>query len=477
MDRYLVPVEPSPETVKPPSRIRWKRTVLELNGRFELSYRRDSLALLVQSYSEVGAFPHLYHINGAPCATHVNRIMNATAINQQFVSGRYGVSALDFDKKGIFLASVTKSGCLMVHDFESLYCMSNERPKFLEDETKHLLHIFPCQQLDAVRWNPANQDEVACTSLKRNEVLIFDIAYISSEPIEVLRKRPTLSIHGSDTHKGFSDVIFPTNGDSSVIASDTHGSVHVWDRRANNLPCLELATNSRAALNSIELHYDNQIIFGADKHGVVHIWDLRGGRISTAFISNKEPYALPLASIKLASLLERIELLKAQSDIVMMEIHSIDKDPSSAHRLAFHLDDGWSGVLEVSSTKVTHIHCPPPAWLNDSNLSANLSYLRKPSWISATGIYAVGSSFNDGLYLLDFCPDPSSPSHVDYRDDKASTFRVRQNRFVATSEPITACAVHPSNGSIVAGTKQASLLLVSQKQKSWKGEDDCLTNN
>ncbi|XVF04660.1 hypothetical protein REPUB_Repub05bG0104100 [Reevesia pubescens] len=41
--------------------------------------------------------PHFYHIDGKPCQTH-----------------------------GIYLVSVTKSGCSTVHDFETLYCQSND---------------------------------------------------------------------------------------------------------------------------------------------------------------------------------------------------------------------------------------------------------------------------------------------------------------------------------------------------------------
>ncbi|GFP82067.1 protein tesmin/tso1-like cxc 2 [Phtheirospermum japonicum] len=74
-----------------------------------------------------------------------------------------------------------------------------------------------CQQLDVVRWNLANQDEIACTSMKSSEVHIYDIGYISSEPVEVLRKRPNITVHGFNVHKGFFDIAFSFDENSRSI--------------------------------------------------------------------------------------------------------------------------------------------------------------------------------------------------------------------------------------------------------------------
>ncbi|KAE8009168.1 hypothetical protein FH972_005620 [Carpinus fangiana] len=471
MDKYLTPLKPSPEIPKPIQRHRWKRMAVELNGRFEPKYRHEISGLLMQSYSEIGAFPHSYHVDGVPCRSHMNMIDNGARIDSQMPIRKQGISALEFDNKGIYLASVTKSGCLTVHEFEALYCQSNESlPSSKEDETKHLMHLSLRQQLDVVRWNCTNQDEVACTSTKCNAVLIFDIGYVSSEPVEILKTRNTVTVHGSDIHKGLSDIAFTSIDDSRLLASDTYGVVSVWDRRTSTLPCLELTTNSHSTLNSIEMNVENQIIFGAGKHGIIYMWDLRGGRGSTAFQSHKEACHAPLTSLKLASMLEKIEPLKAQSHIVSKEIHSIDLDPSCPYQLAFHLDDGWSGVLDIYNFQVTHVHCPPPAWLNDSNDSSDLLGLRKPSWLPTYSIYAVGSSSDKGIHLLDFYPDPSSPSYVDHNENIESVSGVnhqnKQNRFVPLSEGVTACAAHPLNGTIVVGTKHSSLLMISQKHQS-----------
>ncbi|XP_019448585.1 PREDICTED: uncharacterized protein LOC109351559 isoform X1 [Lupinus angustifolius] len=475
MDKFLVPLKPSiEERVKPSHRRRWKRCSVELNGKFEPNYRHEMMNLLMRSYSEVGVFPHLYHqYEAVPCRSHMSRVVSEA--NGDGISlFRQGISAVDFDNKGIYLASVTKSGCLTVHDFEALYSQKRELTCLKEDESKHILHLSRNRQLDAVKWNPLNQDEVVCASVQSNEALIFDIGYVSSEPVEVLRTRQASTVHGSTIYKGLSDIAFTTN-DPRIIASDTHGAINIWDRRVKALPCLELTSTSHDTLNSIQLNEENQIIFGAGRHGVVHVWDIRGGRASTTFQSLKEICHPPLTSFKLATLLEKIGSLKAQTDIVPKEIHSIDFNPSCLNQLAFHLNDGWSGVLDINNFQVTHIHCPPPAWLNNSYVPADLSYIRKPSWLSTCSIYLVGSSSDCGIHLLDFYPTISSPSHVDYKEDMQGISRVNnqnnQNKFIPLSERVISCAAHPLYNAIVAGTERTSLLVISQRHESCRGED------
>ncbi|CAN4119837.1 unnamed protein product [Withania somnifera] len=463
MDKYLVPSNPS--SINPSSSKR--------------KYQHDVYGLLMQSYSEVTVLPHAYHINGAPCQTHVNWFLGGADSNYSqnplvsVCSSILHFSASSF-WQGIYLASVTKSGCLNVHDYESLYCNVHIGSK--EDETKQLLHISTGQQLDVVRWNVSNQDEVACTSMKSSEVCIFDIGYVSSEPVEVLRKRHSISVHGYSVHKGFSDVAFCSNDDSRLLASDVSGVINIWDRRASDLPCLELATNSSSPLNSIKLNADDQVIFGASKQGTIYMWDIRGGRSSAAFQNNRVVSYSPMTAVKLAYELERISSLKAQSNIISKEIHSIDINPSCQYQAAFHLDDGWSGVLDVHSLKVTHIHCPPPPWLDDLNDLAYVHCLRKPSWIPAYSIYVVGSLSSNGLHLLDFYPDRSSPCHVDFNEEMQELCGVKsqhkQNQFIPTTESVTACITHPSSGTIVVGTKHSSLLVISQTGKSFQGAYD-----
>ncbi|KAJ9540424.1 hypothetical protein OSB04_026930 [Centaurea solstitialis] len=506
MEKYAVPVAQI-EVVnpRPITRSQWKRSRIELTGKPERSYHHDVSPLLMRSYSEINMTTFGYSLD-----------ISSTR--------QLGVTALEFDSKGIYLASVTKTGCLTVHEFESLYCQSNKsvlRPE--EDEGKHLLHISLPSSVDLVRWNPTNQDEVACSSLSNNEVRIFDIGYISSEPTEVLRKRPTVTVHGGSVRKGLSDIAFLednsrlpsvtlcgsyrtnylTSGNSHlyyfdsvcskagfsasnwlcnnmchdllnrVLASDTCGAISIWDRRASDLPQTGLATNANSGLTSIQLSGD-QCVYGASKSGFIYIWDLRGGRSSAAFQSHNEVHSSPVTSLKLASMLNKIGLLKAQSNILPKEIQSININPSCPYQLGFHLDDGWSGVLDMHDFQVTHIHCPPPPWLDETDDGIPIFSSRKPSWLPKHSIYAVGSSSSNGIHLLDFYPHTSSPCHVDHDESKngQGSYQRKQNKFVPLSEHVTACTTHPLNGTIVAGTMEASLLMISQKHISCKKGDE-----
>ncbi|KAF8041160.1 hypothetical protein BT93_B3167 [Corymbia citriodora subsp. variegata] len=384
-----------------------------------------------------------------------------------------GISCMDFDDKGYYLASVTKSGCLTIHDFETLYCQSNQ-PCSKEVEPKHVMHISSPEQLDVVRWNVAYPNEVVCSSLKNNEISLYDIGYVSSEPVEILKTRPSLNARGSDIQKGFSDITFAPTNALKLFASDTHGAVNLWDRRVGPLPYLELTTGSHDSLNSLQLNTESQIIFAAGKRGKIYMWDLRLGTTASVLRNPREVQSSPLMSFKVSAMLDKIETLKEQSDIVTREVHSIDLDPSCPYQLAFHLDDGWSGVLDLHNHCVTHIHCPPPAWLRGADLSSNLFYLRKPAWLPTYSVYVVPSVPENGIHLLDFFPDVSSPSHVDHLEDTRGSSKVssrtRRNRSIPLSEGVTACAAHPASGSIIAGTELASVLVISQKHERLSGE-------
>lgn len=129
MDKFLVAVPPSadegPKAPQPPPRRwhRWSRIAVELDGHIDARFRHRESRRLLDSLAEIRTFEHKYYTHGEErCPTHVNRMINASTFAGCYHSAREGVSAMEFDKKGIYLASVTNSGCLTVHDFETLYC-------------------------------------------------------------------------------------------------------------------------------------------------------------------------------------------------------------------------------------------------------------------------------------------------------------------------------------------------------------------
>ncbi|KAK3154507.1 hypothetical protein QOZ80_2BG0191370 [Eleusine coracana subsp. coracana] len=418
MEKFLEAAPPkSGEGLAPPPlrRHQWRRIAVELDGRIDARFRHRESRLLLESFTEVGAFEHKYYAYSEErCKTYVDRMINASTMH--FNPVREGVSAIEFDKKGIYLASVTFSGCLTVHDFETLYC-SKYGPSYSlpDDSSNYLLHIPNPNPLNVVRWNPGNQDEVACTSSQSEKIFLFDIGYVSSAPTEILQKgKSKFPALYSESRKSLTDLAFASDDKSRIFASGLDGAVYMWDRRLSKTHCFELTASPESQFNSIKLNSDNQTVFGASKNGTIYAWDLRGGRTSAAFQSHNE--IQPLLSVKISTLLGKIASLKEQSNIVSSPILSIDFNPCCSYQLAFHLEDGWSGVLNVNSLIVTHLHCPPPAWLDGMDLALQ-KHLSKPTWLPTSSIYAVGSYSHDGIYLLDFHPDTSAACHVDYCEE------------------------------------------------------------
>ncbi|CAL4886996.1 unnamed protein product [Urochloa decumbens] len=443
MDKFLVapPLHsgddpaPPPPPPPPPRRHRWRRIAVELDGRIDARFRHRESRLLLDSFAEVGAFDHKYYMHGEErCRTYVDRMISASTMN---LPPREGVSAIEFDKKGIYFASVTFSGCLTVHDFETLYCSIYGRSCSMpDDSSNYVLHISNKISLNAIRWNPGNQDEIACTSTQSDKVFLFDIGYVSSAPTEILQKgKSKFPALYSESRKSLTDIAFTSDDNSRIFASGLDGAVYMWDRRSSKTHCLELMAPQESQFNTVKLSVDNRV--------------------------------QQLSSVKVSTLLGKIASLKEQSNIISSPILSIDFNPSCSYQLAFHLDDGWSGVLNVNNLSVTHLHCPPPAWLESMDLVSQ-KQLRKPTWLPTSSIYAVGSSSYDGIYLLDFHPDTSSACHVDYKEEKRGLEENQpaENKLVPLSQRVLSCAAHPLSHTIIAGTQFSSLLMLSQKHEA-----------
>ncbi|OEL37097.1 hypothetical protein BAE44_0001882, partial [Dichanthelium oligosanthes] len=398
MDKFLVAAPPrsgeEPAPPPPPRRHQWRRIAVELDGHIDARFRHRESRLLLDSFAEVDRM-----ISASTMNFHPARWTDKLVL---LYLDREGISAMEFDKKGIYLASVTFSGCLTVHDFETLYCSIYGRSCSMpDDSSNYVLHLSNRIPLNAVRWNPGNQDEIACTSSQSDKVFLFDIGYVSSAPTEVLQKgKSKFPALYSESRKSLTDIAFTSDDESRIFASGLDGAVYMWDRRSSKMHCLELVAPPESQFNTVKLSVDNRV--------------------------------QQLSSVKISTLLGKIASLKEQSNIVSSPILSIDFNPSCSYQLAFHLDDGWESTDLVLQKQ-----------------------LRKPTWLPTSSIYAVGSSSYDGIYLLDFHPDTSSACHVDYKEETRS-FEENQpaeNKFVPLSQRVLSCAAHPLSHTIIAGTQ------------------------
>ncbi|KAI5073143.1 hypothetical protein GOP47_0011156 [Adiantum capillus-veneris] len=467
-DRHAAAEVPSRE----PRLITWKHALTEVTGRIDSSLKHAVLQTMLRSLSEIGSFPQYVDSQGLPHSRSEHGFRLHQSSSSQYVSPpflgtriiyRPYISGLAFDCKGVYLAAVTNNGSLAVHDYESLICHAQGSKK---TSMMAVMQLLVCPHLEAVAWNPQNQDEVACVAGYVGKVFCYDISRVSDDPSQVLK----VSANAEKVEStGLSDLAFCKLGEKRILASGRkHGEIYVWDRRINTIPQLVLSSSQHGQLNTLALTRDEQVVYAGSSSGHFLAWDLRGGKSSTAFITPGVVYNPPFAAWKMTTLLEQIPSLTAQTAIEMSGIQSISLNQGCEQQLAFHLLNGWSGVLDLSGLKVTHIHCPPPPWCSvegegDCVLKkAVLLLRRKPTWLSANSIYACPSFSSSKIKLLDFDLGPSSPHTVEGTEDEALAEHVE----VSTSAPVTTCAAHPLNDQFVAGTIEASILVFGDKRES-----------
>ncbi|KMZ56851.1 hypothetical protein ZOSMA_90G00210 [Zostera marina] len=256
MEKFLVPSINKPSRSVPIRMRLWDRPAVEVDGRLSREYRHKACQLFAHSCTEVGGLKH----GGIGDYCRTNMANDITVGGEPMFTDRRGVMGLEFDSKGVYLACVTKSGCLTVHDFDALYFSMNHPPSSsLKNETSQILHLYEPRALYGVRWNPENQNEIACSAscLSGRVICLYDISYISSQPFEMLKRQISRP-------EEFTDMTFTSDG-RRLIASDIGGNISIWDRNASNYPSIELTANPRtssksymAGLRSIQLDVENR---------------------------------------------------------------------------------------------------------------------------------------------------------------------------------------------------------------------------
>ncbi|XP_024378581.1 uncharacterized protein [Physcomitrium patens] len=460
------------------SRQKWKAAAYQVDGKLPAAYKHFLLNALLQSYSEMGSFPQSNLSRDFPPPVHapvwqgsvVDTLSSFTEIvgmasGNTFFTSRPIVTCVEFDAQGVYVASVSSNGCLSIHDFETLYCTSG-------DKVKPTVHVHTRHKLEGVRWNPNNQDEVACVASGSSSLYLYDIASYSQTPRQILEYR---SKHHRGQPASLFDLSYCTMDKDRIIACGNDSNVHVWDRRVGKLPTMSIPAPIAGDLNSIQLSRDEQLVFAGTEGGHIILWDLRGGRNSAAFVAPGESYHPPLRSMKLSTLLQDIPDLKAQTNIENSSIHSISFSPSCGHHLGFHLNNGWSGVLNILDFSVTHIHCPPPPWIEHECAPWLTIRRRRPAWLTSYPVYAVGCTMECHINVLDFTSSPTSQCSVNSNSHiLQSSVEGKWRKQLHTSEPVVAIAAHPTHDSLLAGTQAGSLLLIAQKKKSAATEEEAL---
>uniref|UniRef100_H3HBX0 Uncharacterized protein n=1 Tax=Phytophthora ramorum TaxID=164328 RepID=H3HBX0_PHYRM len=220
---------------------------------------------------------------------------------------RFYASCLEFDAQGVLLAAGASNGIVALYDFDDVFHRSlnlgqvrkdEEEPSAadtdvtevqqevkLPDEILHPIHtIFTPFEVKCIRWNPSNEDEIACSFSNRNEIHLFNLRKFPSKPHKVLKSsnHPSSGIRPPGMMKQKSRA-----RTTNVIAGDTDGAIRMWDVRSPMRPIWSFLTGSQP-INSIVLSPNKQCVICGNEAGMLMTYDIQH-KIVPAFGSKPVP--------------------------------------------------------------------------------------------------------------------------------------------------------------------------------------------
>ena len=430
----------------------------------KLRRRHDAFGVSVGNLRELGV-------------AHLPRARRETT-----AAAAYGDPALAvaFDAGGRFLAAASESGGLCVLPFDTLRVSDGER--FQPRWTRRGLGDSGSVQrtLSSLAWGGGGADGgaesafLATTSPDSDAVEVLDArvgrtARIVSSGGAGLgsgggaRTRDTgnaprlvAPLVGGGENEGLLDVCFaPGAGGVSFAASGRKGRVFLWDARCAAAPRATLhapgasAASSKAAVRCVRFGCDGQTVLAGTGAGEIHVWDLRGGSgsgfsktskgaFSNAFsVASRRTTSFPvLFTTRVADALALAPTLSGGHldaparrlwvDAMRSGVDWCEQDPHDPRRVGFHLNSGWSGVLDLASRDAagvptaTHAHCPEPLYAPGADGAAPvlapglsqpaLAHRRTAAWLtngargSKCAALLVGCPGTSGVRALDFSP-------------------------------------------------------------------------
>lgn len=275
----------------------------------------------------------------------------------------------------------------------------------------------PLCKLHSAKWNPRNQNMVGIACSGSSHVMVYDLGHTQGSPFQRL-SMPARNSGGLAA--GDMDFFTASSHGYALLAGGLSGNVFLWDLRASNKsPSATLHSMHGGGITCLQLIENDYAVLAGTEHGEIRSWDLRkGGGAAVTFggVLYQHP-SIMCVSLRNA-LLDIPGLALECGGIPICSIHSFMLDPSDPARLGFHLGCGWSGVFDMSSETITHIHAPAQPLLDNENDSVNgLVQLeeveasrirRKASWTRDGRRFIVPSRQEDSLLFLDFQASPWS---------------------------------------------------------------------
>eukprot|EP00898_Chlorokybus_atmophyticus_P005188 jgi/Chlat1/5670/Chrsp37S05469 len=456
---------------------RFSYTHPELKGSLAIWHKHYFIRKSFQAYQQLLVCPVA---SGRLLAT--NQTWQAQVLPhaaRQFSFNRWArgtVRSVEFDEQGYLLVAARADGRLAVFNHDKLAASAGPAPSSSACQPEATAQAP--DDLACAYWNPTNQDEVVCAGPFSSEVWIYNFGLAQDTPCQVLRQKDKSNAPGERAR--VQDVACFKLGRHRVAAASESGAVYLWDTRTAHRSSKLEAVRGADTLNTVELSADEQVVFAGGANGVVYSWDIRGGR-SAAFSSTWEEYHPPLSSLNISSGLDAVPTLRDQAIIASSAIHAINLDPWDHRQLGFHLNNGWSGSIDLNTWSIAHVHCPPPPWdciddIGQENQCAGVMRARcprRPTWVKTESMFCAPSAADNAVVVIDFARHPLSQSYL--HNARGCTLEGNKATPISipTASPVSSVAVHPATDDIVAGTESGQLLLLGHRWTSVSDNDDC----
>mmetsp|Transcript_45684 Transcript_45684/g.74503 ORF Transcript_45684/g.74503 Transcript_45684/m.74503 type:complete len:450 (+) Transcript_45684:224-1573(+) len=366
------------------------------------------------------------------------------------------VAEVQFDQSGELLASGGYAGELAIYSFDR-YLTYRTLLRTSQGDTTHLelrplLQVNIEQKLSGLRWNPANQNEVALSFSSLRDLHIYDLSVCGNEPTQKLE---------CGEGGGFFDVCFIADKPDQVVAGSRDGGVRIWDSRKSKRPRKLLHASSArgnsvtASICSLLPSSDGVSLTCGTSDGDIIVWDLRHpATVVKSFnishlLSSDNPSTIPGPStLPLRS--DWVPLKMAPYRVV---VHSMTLHPLCSRHVAVQLANSTSALINIDTCSLTSRFVPKDTDLNSAS-HKNLAR-RKASFSPSDGTFFTGVAGLNTLSLVDFCPsscalaDPLSP----------------HNSALKVPAAVVSTAFHPYLDWLVCGLANNGLCAVGYREK------------
>jgi hypothetical protein len=361
------------------------------------------------------------------------------------------IQCAQFDSTGELLITGSDDGTVLIHSGEALQqaawnaSFTNLNTKNIRNSTRNgngtsipgsAVKVDPLLALHSglakahhVRWNPADENVIATACSTSKTVNLFDLQQTQGRPKQSLSLPVSISGgagdiaffgsggsgSGSGSNRHSNSGSLPGGGYILLIGGPT-GQAFIWDVRMSGPPAVTLHSTRGGAVTSVALIENDHAVVAATQGGDIKAWDLRGGSggaLRFGGIIHHHPI-LTAVDLRLA-LLDVPNLAEQAGSVPSCAVHAMTLNPRAPHRAGFHLGCGWSGVLDLRTKQITHLHAPPQPLVDEQPTAADGARAmvlwaqmaapqlrRRACWTADGRRFAVPSRQKDALLLLDF---------------------------------------------------------------------------